>query len=188
VASAPSARRGQRVGGAGDRGGAGASDLQAAVDVPGGQRPAVVATECRDLGDRVVVLEAPDPEAAEGGADVLPQALRERHGGLLFGGRFGGDAGVVRGGRSGGSARLPEVLAGLLDLVELRGRRLVRARPEGLFDEPVGVAARAAGEALRPDRRLTGGADGDLDRLHAPPPTVIVSLTEPSARACSATA
>ena len=79
------ADRGQRVGGAGD--GAGpvglAGDGQAAVDVPGGQGPALVAAEAGDLGDGVVVLVGADPEAGEAGADVLGQALGERHGVLL---------------------------------------------------------------------------------------------------------
>ena len=44
---------------------------QAAVDVPGGQGPALLAAEAGDLGDRVVVLEGLDPEAGEGGAHEL---------------------------------------------------------------------------------------------------------------------
>ena len=56
---------------------------QAAVDVPGGQGPAVAAAEAGDLGDGVVVLGGADVDAAEGGADVLGQALGERHGRLL---------------------------------------------------------------------------------------------------------
>ena len=54
-------------------------EAQAAVDVPGGQVPALVAAEPRDLGDGVVVLERLDPEAREGGAHVLRQTLGERH-------------------------------------------------------------------------------------------------------------
>ena len=74
--------RRQRVGGAGDdaSGFGPAGEGQAAVDVPGGQRPALVAAEAGDLGDRVVVLVRAHIEAAEGGADVLRQTLGERHG------------------------------------------------------------------------------------------------------------
>ena len=60
----------QRVAGAdgGARVGAPAVQVQAAVDVPGGQVPALLAAEAGDLGDRVVVLERLDPQAGEGGA------------------------------------------------------------------------------------------------------------------------
>ena len=87
------------------------------------------------------------------------------------------------------SVRLPEVLAGLLALlVELGGHLLGGPLPEGLLDEPAGVPALGAGEPLGLDGRLALGADGDLDGLvQEAPPTWMVSLTEPSGRACSKT-
>ena len=47
-----------------------------AVDVPGGQGPALAAAEAGDLGDRVVVLERLDVDAGEAGADVAPTGAR----------------------------------------------------------------------------------------------------------------
>ena len=52
---------------------------QAAIDVPGGQRPALLATEPGDLDDSIVVFERLDPDACEAGAHVLRQTLGERH-------------------------------------------------------------------------------------------------------------
>jgi hypothetical protein len=80
------AEGGQRVGGPGDGAGAFAlaGDGQAAVDVPGGQGPALAAAEGGDLGDGVVGLVGADPQAGEAGADVLGEALGERHEGLPF--------------------------------------------------------------------------------------------------------
>src|SRR5208337_4206886 len=85
----------------------------------------------------------------------------------------------------GRSVRLLELLVGRLALVELRGQLLVGALTEGLLDEPARFPALAAGEAVRLDLRLALGAGGDLDDLHEPPPTRIVSLIDPSARDCS---
>src|SRR5208337_2445854 len=83
------------------------------------------------------------------------------------------------------SVRLLELLVGRLVLVELSGQLPVGALTEGLLDEPARFPALAAGEAARFDLGLTLGVDGDLDGLHAPPPTRIVSLIDPSARDCS---
>ena len=74
--------RGQGVGRLKGRGGLGglAGQGEAAVDVPGGQRPVLLAAEAGDLGDRVVVLEGLDVDAGERGAHEFLQALGERHG------------------------------------------------------------------------------------------------------------
>ena len=56
-----------------------AVQAQAPVDIPGGQRPVVLAAKLGDLVDGLVVLVALDPDPAEGGTDVLRQALGERH-------------------------------------------------------------------------------------------------------------
>src|SRR5271157_1306956 len=85
----------------------------------------------------------------------------------------------------GRSVRLLELLIGGLALVELRGQLLVGSLTQSLLDEPAGFPALAAGEAARLDPGLTLGVDGDLDDLHEPPPTRIVSLIDPSARDCS---
>ena len=55
-------------------------EAQTPIDVPGGQRPAVAAAKLGDLVDGLVVLVGLDPDAREGGTDVLRQALAERHG------------------------------------------------------------------------------------------------------------
>src|SRR4051794_30586207 len=69
-------------------------------------------------------------------------------------------------------ARLPEVLACLLALVELPGELLGCPPPEGLLDELAGQAAFATAEPLGLYPGLALGADGDLDGLvHAAPPT-----------------
>ena len=47
------------------------------------------AAQAGDLGQGVLVLEGLDPEAREAGADVLREALGERHGGLLGGDGIG---------------------------------------------------------------------------------------------------
>ena len=76
----------------------------------------------------------------------------------------------------------------MLALVELGSQHLGGLLTEGLLDEPAGVHALRASEALRLDRRFTLGADGDLDDLaQAPPPIWITSLTLPSGRDCSKT-
>src|SRR5260221_187000 len=62
-----------------------------------------------------------------------------------------------------------------------------RAGAERLFDARAGLAGGGAGEALRLALRLALRADGDLDGLQAAPPTLIVSLMDPSGRACSTT-
>jgi hypothetical protein len=53
--------------------------VQAAIDVPGGQAPALLAAQAGDLGGRVVVLERLDPQAGERGAHVIRQTLGDRH-------------------------------------------------------------------------------------------------------------
>src|SRR4051812_30113932 len=86
------------------------------------------------------------------------------------------------------SLRLLQLLGGLLALVEVGRERLGRARAEGLLDEPAGLAALAAGEPPGLDLRLARGAHGDLDDLaQEAPPTLMVSLMDPSARGCSTT-
>ena len=181
---------GQRVGGVGEAAGLGrlAGQAQAPVDVPGGQGPAVGAAEAGDLGQGVLVLEGLDPEAGEAGADVLREALGERHGGLLGGDGFGvsgsGRDGIARAGSGG----LIEMLAGLLALVELGGERLGGPPAEGLLDEPAGLAALGAGEAPGLDLVSPFGQtviSMVLLKTHLRP--VIVSLIEPSARGCSTT-
>lgn len=82
---------------------------------------------------------------------------------------------------------LLQLLAGLLALVELGGQPLARTPAERLLDEPAGFAALAASEAFRLHLCLSLWADGDLDALHEAPPTVTVSLMDPSARVCSTT-
>ena len=62
-------RRGARPVGA-------AGDVQAAVDVPGGQGPALVAAQAGDLGDGVVVLVGADVDAGERGAARTPKSAR----------------------------------------------------------------------------------------------------------------
>src|SRR3954468_4080589 len=86
-----------------------------------------------------------------------------------------------------GSLRLAEFLVRLLALVELGRERLGGPPAERLLDEPAGLAALPAGEALGLDLCLADGGDGDLDDLHDAPPTVIDSLMEPSASGCSTT-
>ena len=61
------------------------------------------------------------------------------------------------------------------------------ARPRACSTNRLASRHVGAGEALGLDRRLALGVDGDLDGLHAAPPTLMVSLTEPSARGCSTT-
>src|SRR5690242_9586343 len=87
------------------------------------------------------------------------------------------------------SVGLPEVLAGLLALIELAGHLLGSLLAEGDLHEPGGVPALGAGEPLGLDPGLTLGADRDLDGLaaHAPFPTEMVSLMLPSGRGCSRT-
>jgi hypothetical protein len=86
------------------------------------------------------------------------------------------------------SVLLPEVLTGLLTLVELGGQCLGGPLPEGLLDEPAGVPALAAAEALGLDGGLALRRDDKLDGLaQEPPPTVMVNLTLPSGRGCSKT-
>ena len=54
-----------------------AGNRQSAVNVPGGQRPALLATEPGDLDDSIVVFERLDPDACEAGAARTPtNALR----------------------------------------------------------------------------------------------------------------
>src|SRR5208337_2655523 len=83
------------------------------------------------------------------------------------------------------SVGLLELLIGCLVRVELSGQLLVGALTEGLLDELARFPALAAREAARLDPGLALGVDGDLDDLHEPPPTRIVSLIDPSARDCS---
>src|SRR5271157_467931 len=83
------------------------------------------------------------------------------------------------------SVGLLELLVGRLVRVELSGQLLVGALTEGLLDELARFPALAAREAARLDPGLALGVDGDLDDLHEPPPTRIVSLIDPSARDCS---
>jgi hypothetical protein len=84
------------------------------------------------------------------------------------------------------SLRLPDLRLGALSLVEL-GRELLGDRlAEGLLDEPAGLAALAAREALRLHLRLApGGDDHADDLLHAWPPTSILTRMLPSAKDCS---
>ena len=77
------------------------------------------------------------------------------------------------------------MLSGRLALVELGGQLLTGGLTESLLDELAGFATFAAGEAARLDLGLTLGVDGELDDLHEPPPTRMVSLIDPSARDCS---
>src|SRR4051794_32868611 len=81
-ASAERPDRGERVGGTGDgpRPGRLAGQALAPADVPGGEVPAVLAAEPGNLHQGVVGLEGPDPDPGEAGADVLREALGERHG------------------------------------------------------------------------------------------------------------
>src|SRR5271157_478466 len=101
---------------------------------------------------------------------------------LLDVGQRGG-IGTWRTGRR--SAGLLELLIDGLALVALSGQLLIRMLTEGLLYELTGFATFAAGEAARLDPGLTPGVDGDLDELHEPPPTRIVSLIDPSASDCS---
>jgi len=80
--------RRQRVGGVDGGGdlGPSAEGFEAPVDVPGGQRPTSTAAQGGDLGQGVLVLGRPDPQAGEAGTHVLLEALGERHGGLLVNG------------------------------------------------------------------------------------------------------
>jgi hypothetical protein len=56
-----------------------AGDLQTPLDVEDGQPPLLLAAHLGDLGQGVVVLRTLNPDAGEGGGDVLGQALREKH-------------------------------------------------------------------------------------------------------------
>src|SRR5437868_1918166 len=83
------------------------------------------------------------------------------------------------------SSRLPDVARRLLPLVELGRRPLAGPGAQGLLKELARLAALAAREPLRLDAGLALGVDRDLDGLHSAPPSWMVSLIEPSGRACS---
>ncbi len=79
--------------------GAGSTDHgESAIDVPGGERPALGPAERGDLGDRVIMFVALDPEPAEGGAHQFGQTLGERHEQVSYGlvnVRVGSEGGTV---------------------------------------------------------------------------------------------
>jgi hypothetical protein len=54
-----------------------ASDLQAAVDVPGGQSPFLSATKLTQFGKRLVMFVRLNPQAGEAGAHIFGQTLGE---------------------------------------------------------------------------------------------------------------
>src|SRR4051812_38634015 len=80
------------------------------------------------------------------------------------------------GGDMRGSLGLRDGLVGLLAVVELGRDRLGGLPTERLLDEPAGLPALGAGEPPGLDLRLARRADGDLNRLHEAPPTLMVSL------------
>ena len=66
--------------------GAGSTDHgQPTIDVPGGERPALGPAKRGDLGDRVIMFVALNPEPAERGAHQFGQTLGERHEQVSFG-------------------------------------------------------------------------------------------------------
>jgi len=71
--------------------------------------------------------------------------------------------------------------------VELSGQGFGLAFTEGCLQKTTGLTARAAGEAFGFNAGFTIGSDEDFDCFHASPPSSMVSLIEPSARACSVT-
>jgi len=92
-------------------------------------------------------------------------------------------------GRLGFLVPLLNLLTGLTLGVELRQQALTAGKPEGPLQVACSVPARATGEAARLDARGAFRADGDLDLFlgarRAAPPTITVTLIEPSSRRVS---
>lgn len=90
------------------------------------------------------------------------------------------------GNRLAGSLPLAGLLLDALAGMEFAGQPFVGALAQCLLDELAGLAALAAGKAFGLDSSLALGRYDDFDGLHqAAPPTLMVSLMEPSLRACS---
>lgn len=71
--------------------------------------------------------------------------------------------------------------------MELRFEMLALSRAKCLFDKPASVLAFTADESVRFHAALTVGRHDYLDRFQDAPPTLTVSLMEPSSSDCSVT-
>lgn len=82
---------------------------------------------------------------------------------------------------------VPKLLLFVGGLMKLGLELLVRPSTESLFQESAGRAAFRTDEASGFDAGGTTRSDDEFDRFHAAPPTLTVSLIEPSCNGCSMT-
>ena len=79
------------------------------------------------------------------------------------------------------------LLRGQLGLMKLGRKLLIDPLAERLLDKLARIAARLTGKTLGRDCGVAIGADDDFNLHDCPPATWMVSLIDPSARACSVT-